>query len=375
MKVFAIAKNYVHRIPEGHTNIAINLIESLKVSGLEPTIFTVEPMTVETNLRNVKQFPMLPIPNKTLWNLAFRTRLHDAYAGMKMISTELDCDILHFLNVSAWVYTSILNVFKRGDRSTVAHLWYHNKLAGSIFWLHELRLLWKFFDKIVVTSKYLADYYRTFLGRKVVQVPIPVDTKRFKLREIFRARKFMRLPQDETIIGYIGFPSRYRGVFDLLEAFRHVKDAKLVMALPYIDAGDVFNAYLKKLRSRVITLGPMTHPEIFYNTVDVLVLPFKIPYIFTDPPLTVLEALSSGTPLITTPFGGIGEFTEHEYNAIHVIPNPKEIANAIHRLIRDEGLRNELSRNSRASVMKLSLKNVGEQLLAVYEDLCGHVVP
>ncbi|MEM2561523.1 MAG: glycosyltransferase family 4 protein, partial [Candidatus Bathyarchaeia archaeon] len=139
----------------------------------------------------------------------------------------------------------------------------------------------------------------------------------------------------------------------------------------HINAGNtmIFEDYRKKLGRSIMVLGALTHPELFYNAVNILVLPFKRPYAFTEPPLVVLEALSSGTPLITTPMGSIAEYTEHEYNAIHVAPHPRDIANAINKLIQGEDLRQRLSRNSRVSAMKLSLKNVGRQLLEIYREL------
>lgn len=371
-KIYVIVKNYVHRIPEGHTNIAINIVESIKANDLEPTILAIEPTTVESaDLRRVRQFPMLTFRSQVPWNLAFRTRLHDAYASIKMRLAKLDCDIIHLLNVPAWVYANTLNAFKQNKCPIIAHIWYHNKLTGSIFWRQELWFLKKFCDKVIVTSRYLADHYRTSLGQKVVNVPPPIDVERYGPRETLSARKCLGLPPDEILVGYIGNPSYHRGAFDLLKAFEYVKDARLVMTFSRTSASDeiTLNTYLKKLGDTVTILGTLNHPEVFYNAVDMLVLPFKRPYAVTEPPLTVLEALSSGTPLITTPVGAIKEVTSHGYNAVHIKSSFNDIGAAIQMLSGDENLRDRLRLNSRASAMQFSLENVGRKILRVYKDL------
>lgn len=371
MKICFVGKNYIRRIPEGHTNLAINIIESAKVNGLKPTILAVEPTTSKTTrLENVKQFSTLPLKRQSLWKLAFKIRLHDMYASAKIVLAKLDCDIIHLLNVPAWVYASFLNAFKLDRCPTIAHVWYHNKLVSPIFWRQELRLLKKYCDKVIVTSKYLANHYSIFLGKKIVRIPPPIDIEKYSPRNGFTARKHLGLPLDENLVGYIGRLGHSRGVLDLVKAFEDVVNARLVMAFSSTDPSDMnaIPASLRRLKRKPIILGALDFPELFYNAVDALVLPFQRPYAITDPPLTMIEALSSGLPLIITPVGSITEYTIHGYNAIHVAPSPKEIARAINRLINDTSLRKKTSHNARSSVVKFSLKNVGMQLLETYKD-------
>ena len=66
-------------------------------------------------------------------------------------------------------------------------------------------------------------------------------------------------------------------------------------------------------------------------------------------PNVVLEALASGTPLVTTPAGGIGAVVEHGATAL-VVPerDSSAIADAVTRVLADPELRKSLGRSARS---------------------------
>lgn len=68
-------------------------------------------------------------------------------------------------------------------------------------------------------------------------------------------------------------------------------------------------------------------------------------------PLALLEAMALARPVVATAVGGIPEVIEHERTGLLVPPeDPPALAAAIGRLMKDEGLREELARNGRAEV-------------------------
>ena len=74
---------------------------------------------------------------------------------------------------------------------------------------------------------------------------------------------------------------------------------------------DLINKKVKPILSSVIFTGYVDHNRLpdFYNVADVTVLPS----IWEEPAgLTMIEALSCGSPLITTNSGGIGEYVDHK---------------------------------------------------------------
>jgi len=83
--------------------------------------------------------------------------------------------------------------------------------------------------------------------------------------------------------------------------------------------------------------------------------------------MSILEAMSWGLPVITSPVGGIPEFVQDGFNGLLVPPTDiPAIAQAMQRLIEDEELRLQMGANARASVEPLDIASYWQQLLEVY---------
>jgi glycosyltransferase involved in cell wall biosynthesis len=67
-------------------------------------------------------------------------------------------------------------------------------------------------------------------------------------------------------------------------------------------------------------------------------------------PLSILEAMSMGKPVIGSAIGGIPEIIEDGQNGILVTNEPSEIAQAINRLLQDRVLADELGRRGKETV-------------------------
>jgi glycosyltransferase involved in cell wall biosynthesis len=69
-------------------------------------------------------------------------------------------------------------------------------------------------------------------------------------------------------------------------------------------------------------------------------------------PVSIVEALSCGLPVVTTAVTGIPEVVQHQHNGL-IVPehDPKSLADSIQTLIADEGLYKQLKQNARLSVV------------------------
>jgi glycosyltransferase involved in cell wall biosynthesis len=78
--------------------------------------------------------------------------------------------------------------------------------------------------------------------------------------------------------------------------------------------------------------------DIFLNTTDV-----------DNTPVSVLEAMACGLPVVSTNVGGIPYLLNSEEDSLLVPPNdPEAMAGAVGRILRESGLARRLSRNARA---------------------------
>jgi glycosyltransferase involved in cell wall biosynthesis len=155
-------------------------------------------------------------------------------------------------------------------------------------------------------------------------VPIPAS------EVIYQGIPISRFPCKEQI-GKINRPTRllyagqlhhYKGVHTLLQAANRIADMRGPDQVEVSIAGDGEKAYVDYLHqlargsaARIRFLGRVPHTELpaIYRSHDI----FVFPSIWQEPfGLTHLEAMASGTPVISTDSGGHREFIKDGENAL-----------------------------------------------------------
>jgi glycosyltransferase involved in cell wall biosynthesis len=194
-------------------------------------------------------------------------------------------------------------------------------------------------------------------SRRVAVVPYGVDTTRFKpdaaLRREVRGR--LGLSDDRLLIAAAGRLVRKKGFEYLIAAMRLIDHAVLALAgTGTLEEELVAASRTSGVANRVRFLGNQSQDEVasLFAAADIVVAPS----VRDDAgnvdglPNVVLEALASGTPLITTDAGGIGAVVDHGTTA-EVVPerDPAAIAAAVSRL-RDRETRARLGGAARALV-------------------------
>jgi glycogen(starch) synthase len=93
-----------------------------------------------------------------------------------------------------------------------------------------------------------------------------------------------------------------------------------------------------------------------------------LPSIWPDPcPTTVLEAMASGRPVVTTTTGGIVDMVEDGESGLLVLPGDEyKLAEAMGRLLIDADLRARLAACAQERVRSFTASAVAERLEAVY---------
>lgn len=115
-------------------------------------------------------------------------------------------------------------------------------------------------------------------------------------------------------------------------------------------------------------LGRLSHTEISQMMGSALALVITSKY--EGNPKVVIEALSSGLPVIAAKSQGLTEIVEHEVNGLLVDPDQQSIANAMQRLIGDPGLWAKLSTNARKlAITKYSRTSVLGREIALLKRL------
>jgi len=98
---------------------------------------------------------------------------------------------------------------------------------------------------------------------------------------------------------------------------------------------------------------------------------FVLPSLFEGTPLTLIEAMASGLPVVTTATCGMKDVIHDRENGLLVpIRSPEAVADAVETLLADPGLRARLGRRAREDAMGLyTWDRVGREMLDAYLTL------
>ena len=90
--------------------------------------------------------------------------------------------------------------------------------------------------------------------------------------------------------------------------------------------------------------------------------------------MTILEALSHGRPVITTPVGSIPEIVKENVNGFLFEPGDmKQLLAIISAVLADRALYGRLAENAFHSMSEFHPRVVGEQLQEIYNTISTHV--
>ena len=192
---------------------------------------------------------------------------------------------------------------------------------------------------------------------RMMVIPYGVDAERFRpdagARVALRAQ--LGIPADASLIAAAGRLVRKKGFEYLIDAVGRLP-APTVLAI----AGDGtlreelrVRAASHGISERVRFLGDRSQDDVaaLFAAADVVVAPSVRDEAgnVDGLPNVVMEALASGTPLITTLAGGIGAVVEHESTALIVPEKDAEaIAREVGRALADGALHDRLGSGARA---------------------------
>jgi alpha-maltose-1-phosphate synthase len=186
-----------------------------------------------------------------------------------------------------------------------------------------------------------------------------------------RGRDYSRV---QTLL-FAGTWLKRKGTHDLVRAFstlaaRHPR-LKLVILNGFASESDVHANFPDNVRSRVACMNAEEDEGIAAAMAasDVYVLPS----LFEGTPLTLIEAMFSGMPIVTTATCGMKDVITDGWNGLLVpVRSPERIAAAVERLLADLTLRSRLGETARCHALQTyTWARVAEPIREAYERICA----
>jgi len=193
---------------------------------------------------------------------------------------------------------------------------------------------------------------------RVVSIPTGIDINVFRPGNSAEARAALGLAVDGVVIGIVATLRSWKGHRHLLHAFAGLADRNVRLVV----VGDgpqreALEALAKELRieERVLFAGDRPNVVPWLQAFDLFCLPS---YANEGVPQALMQAMSCGLPVITTPVGSIAEIVQDGDTGVLVPPeDPTALRAAITRLLADAPLRARLGTRAR----EIALQRFGEE--------------
>lgn len=226
------------------------------------------------------------------------------------------------------------------------------------------RYITKIFDSCDAVIA-LSSQCRAEISEKTANRNIQVLYNPTVVKEIYEKK-------NETVnVLFMGRLGKRKGTYDIIEAAKHLKADNVEINL-YGD-GEV-NEVQKvvteaELQGKVKVNGWISgeQKDEVFKSADIYILPSYNEGL----PISILEAMAIGLPVITTPVGGIPEAVENGVNGFLIQPGDyAALAQRIDSLAENPDLRKQMGRQSyRIAKEKFDIETVIKQLQDIYSGL------
>ncbi len=252
-------------------------------------------------------------------------------------------------------------------------------------------------DRIVAISRNVADSLvrANIPSAKISVIPPAIDLDIYNPRVQGDMRNRLGITPDQPVLLFVGNLNWRKGIHILLEALASVvkktPEVRLLMVLNIpiekYESEDLSGArdemgLMHKVKNdikvlglaeNVVPLGIMPDLAGVISASDFLVAPFTGTTGVADYPISTLEAMACGKPVIATRVGGLPEVISDRKNGLLVSPgNPQELADAILYLLehREEAQKMGME-GARRVAEEFSTEVVVNKMERIYKALCG----
>lgn len=224
-------------------------------------------------------------------------------------------------------------------------------------------------DRYIAVSEDMARRLRAtplFPARKVEIIRNAVDVHRFRQQSDGALRRQLGGVPARPIVLALARLDAQKGLFDLLEAAARVPEANFVIAGEGKERESLEDkARMLAIDGRVLFLGHRDDVPELLASCDLFVLPS----LYEGFPLSVLEAMAAGKPVVATAIGGTEEAVINGGTGLLVPPHdPAALAAAIRSLLSDPPLGRRLGLAGRERALReFSAEKMVQEVSELYE--------
>ncbi len=234
-------------------------------------------------------------------------------------------------------------------------------------------LLDKWFQKLdsrVAVSDVAAGYANRFFPADYKIIPNGIDSHHFRPD----VSPVDRYNDGKLNILFVGRMEKRKGVNDLIDAFRIVKEqvpeSRLILVGPGTSLRRFYEAKVLRYGIKdVVFEGFASYDDLprFYKRAHVVCLPATGHESFG---IVLLEAMAVGKPIVATDIDGYRSVVTNESEGLLVPPrNPQKLAESLLTLLRDESLRWKMGRRGEIKAVRYDWDSVSQLVMDEYNNV------
>lgn len=176
----------------------------------------------------------------------------------------------------------------------------------------------------------------------------------------------------KTHLLFLGLVTDKKGIFDLIDVIDKIRDDLNGKFCLHIGGNGEVSRLNDIIRQRdlaelVIFEGWISgeRKKEMLSMADAFILPS-----YTEGlPISILEAMSYGLPILTTPVGGIPEVVDSSNGILFEPGNDRQMEDALRAIVNDLNLRSSMGEASRAKSSRYFPDSVSSELIKIYNEL------
>lgn len=365
---------------EASKNLAYDIATNLPRNQFMISLLT--PLKSPFNKKLVKKHPHIkPEEIYSSANLNFKEKLQ---LLLRLFRPNLKIDLIHFLftprSITSFLIRLRLKLTKIKTLQTVATL--SKKNFRNTSKLNKIL----FADLIVVQSK---NSFKQLKAKNVENVKLiypGINLKKYKpTSKDSKTLRKLKLKKTDFVILYTGEYTRLKASDDILDALKILfknypgtNNLKLIFACRIKSKNDQIKKnkiieFLKKeaLLNKVRFLDTFDSMEKLYSVSDLNIFPVREMTGKFDIPLTLVESMACGKPIIVSKLKNLKELVgDNAYGLICKKKSPRDLAQKIYLLKTNKKLYNKLATNALIFVKNnFDIKKNAQEYNKIYKDL------
>lgn len=205
-------------------------------------------------------------------------------------------------------------------------------------------------DKLIAVSKDSAEKLQKLAPKNEIEVIVnAIDTKPFA----FSPNRFENRSKIVRLL-FVGAMGKLKGETDLADAIKIISTKNMDFRVSFLGfGGENLQKYCAEIgiENFIEFVGAVSLTErlAFFENADIFVLPTLAEAM----PMSVIEAMAAGLPIVSTTVGGIPELVEESEEGFLIEPsNARKLAEKLSILISDKDLRIKMGKKAQEKVGK-----------------------